>query len=101
MKKYVNPNPSRSELDAHVVTALRDMRAVRYAYVIRNHLDLDRICIVRTSDVYASLRRLEKQGVVTCTDTGRGQGSPYRYRWGLLNDGHTNTHPSGGDRHGE
>ncbi|WP_025199073.1 hypothetical protein [Brucella sp. BO2] len=95
MSKYVNPNPSRSELDAHVVTALRDMQAVRYAYVIRNHLDLDRICIVKTSDVYASLRRLEKQGAVTCTDTGRGNGSPYRYRWALA------THPSGGDRHGE
>lgn len=86
MRTYVNPNPSRSELDAHVVTALRDMKAVRYAYVIRNHLDLDRICIVRTRDVYASLRRLEKQGFVSCTDTGRGNGSPYRYRWGLQPD---------------
>ncbi|MCX2697856.1 hypothetical protein [Ochrobactrum chromiisoli] len=83
MRTYVSQNPSRSELDAHVFTALQDMKAVRYAYVIRNHLDLDRICLVRTKDVYASLRRLEKQGVVTCTDTGRGNGSPYRYRWGL------------------
>ena len=84
MRKYVTPNPSRSELDAFVVTALRNMLAVRYAYVIRNHLDLDRVCIVTTRDVYASLRRLEKQGTVTCTDTGRGQGSPYRYRWALV-----------------
>ncbi len=95
MKEFVNRNPSRPELDAHVVMAMRDMQAARYSYVIRNHLAMDRICLVRTRDVYAALRRLEKQGFVTCADTGRGNGSPYRYRWGLVQDGHTATLPSG------
>lgn len=76
-------NPSRELIEQLVLDALKTMLAVRYSYVIRNHLALDRICNITTAQVYRALQKLERDGLVKRHDTGRGQGSSYRFRWSV------------------
>ena len=77
-------NPSRQLLSQVILGELNKMMAARYSYVIRNHLALEGLCNVSTAQVYQALQQLERDGHVNRRDTGRGNGSPYRYLWSKI-----------------